>query len=117
MRTLEKNKTDLWVVNPATQSKVLDENGFETGEMITTFGTPVKIRMGLYPANGLITSEIFGKDYVCDQLAISNDVVLLENSLIFTAPPVSNYPVTYTYRVDRINKSLNTSNYALKKRT
>ena len=117
MRTLEKNKTVLWMVDPASKVPYLDSNGFDTGETTTTFETPVKIRLGLYPANGSITEQIFGKDYSCDQVAISESIVLKKDTLLFTTQPSSNYSTTYDYRVDRINQSLNVYNYALVKRT
>jgi hypothetical protein len=117
MRTLEINKTKLWKVTPLSKVEIVDENGFLTGEYTTTFSTPVIIYIGLYPANGKIKTELFGKDYQCDKLALSNKVVLTQSDLLFLSTPVSNYESTYDYRIDKINESLNTYNYALRNRT
>lgn len=117
MRTLEKNKTKLWRVTPLSKVEVVDINGFLTGEYTTTFSTPEIVYIALFPANGKIKNDLFGKDYQCDKLAVSNNVVLTELDLLFLSAPVSNYESTYIYRVDKINQSLNTYNYALRNST
>lgn len=116
MRTLEKNKTVLWLVNPATYVDVVDNDGYETGERIQTFGAPVEIRLALYPANGVIREEIFGRDYSCDVIAVSNDIILTKDSLLFYNQPTENFDTTYDLIVDKILHSLNTYNYGLRSR-
>lgn len=116
MRTLEKNKTILWLVNPATYVDVVDDDGFETGERQQTFGTPVEIRIALYPASGRIKEEIFGRDYACDKIAVSNDVILTKDSFLFYSQPTENFDTTYDLIVDKILPSLNTYNYGLRSR-
>lgn len=117
MRTLELNKKDLWIVEPVSKTEVVDSEGFKTGEYVTTYSTPVKIRLSLYPASGKIVRDIFGIDYSCDQLAVSNDIVFTVNTLIFESEPSSNYSTTYDYRVDKIQKSINVYQYGLRRRT
>lgn len=117
MRTLNKNKTTLWIVNPTAKVAVVDVDGFQTGEFTTSFTTPVSKDIALYPSNGTIVEEIFGKDYSCDMIAVSNEVNLSKDSLLFLSQPVSNYTTTYDYYVDKINKSLNTYQYGLRRRT
>lgn len=117
MRTLKKNQTSLWLVNPVSKVDAVDEDGYETGESVTTYSTPVLVSLSLYPSNGAIVEEIFGKDYSCDMLACSNEINLSKFSLLFLSEPIENYPTTYDYKVDKINKSLNTFQYALRRRT
>ena len=116
MRNLNKNMSALWLVNPVSSVENTDSEGFLTGHFITTFSTPVKILIALYPANGMIVEQIFGKDYSCDQLAVSNNVVLDKKSLLFENQPFANFATTYDYTVDKIKKSLNTYQYGLRRR-
>lgn len=116
MRTLNKNKTKLWLSNPtATTDKQV--GGYYTGESIKTYGTATAIYLHLYPYNGEIVENTFGKDVSLDMVAVSNDVVLTKDSLLFLAQPSTNLDTTYDYRVGEISKSLNTYQYGLVRRT
>lgn len=117
MRTLERNKTKLWMVDVTGVTESTDIDGFKTGDFVKTYSTPVVIYLSLYPANGKIVEDIFGRDASLDMVAVSNDVVLTKNTLLFLTAPVSNYLTTYDYKVDRINISLNTKQYGLLRRT
>lgn len=117
MRTLNKNKIALWVTSPNTKTRETDSDGNYTGEYITTFKTPTKIYINLYPATGEIVEEIFGKSYDCDMVAVSIDVILDKDTLLFYTQPTSDYNTTYDFRVDRILTSLNNCQYGLKRRT
>lgn len=116
MRTLDKNKTKLWVVNSSGTTEMIDSDGFYTGEVVKSYGVPSTIYLHLYPSGGEITEKLFGKDSSFDMLAVSNNVILTKDSLLFLDEPLSNYDITYDYRVSEILKSLNTYNYGLKKR-
>lgn len=116
MRTLERNKTKLWVVSPAVKTEAVDIDGNPTGEFVSTFGSAVEVKIALYPSNGLIKEEIFGRDYSCDKIAVSGDVVLTKNTLLFLSEPTTNFDTTYDFKVDKINESLNTFQYALRSR-
>jgi len=116
MRTLELNKTPLWLVNPTDKEPVLDDDGFETGEFTIGYSTPIKIGLSLYPANGKVKDEIFGKDAKCDKIAVSTNVILDKNSLLFEQEPLGNFDTTFTYRVTMINESLNGYSYGLELR-
>lgn len=117
MRTLERNKTKLWLVNPTGSGILLDEDGYDTGETIKTYSVPVEVFINIYPSGGLVQEQIFGKDASLDMIGISNDVVLNDNSLLFLTLPVGNYGTTYDYRLSAIKKSINTYNYGLRNRT
>lgn len=117
MRTLEINKSVLYSVEITGKTELLDSDGFKTGEYTTTYGVPTEIRIALYPANGGVVERIFGKDVSLDMVAISNDVILTEKTLLFKTVPVSNYDNTYDYIVSSIKNSINTYNYGLRQRT
>ena len=117
MRTLEINKTKLWYVNIVSITDKIDGDGFFTGEKINTYGTPAIIYLPLYPANGRVSEQIFGKDAQLDMVAVSNNVELNKDTLLFlSAPTTTSYDTTYDYNINSIAISLNTFNYGLKKR-
>lgn len=117
MRTLNRNKTKLWVVQPIGATEEMDNDGFYTGQIITAYSSPLVIYLHLYPSSGEIVERLFGKDASYDMIAVSNDVVLNKDSLLFLSVPFSNYDITYDYHIGKILKSLNTYQYGLKKRT
>ena len=116
MRTLNLNKTKLWKVTQTGVEKKVDSNGFLTGERIKTYGTPEVVYIHLYPATGEIVEQIFGKDSSFDKIAVSTDVVLEDDCLLFLSQPVSHYDQTYDYKLSKIVESLNVYNYGLKAR-
>lgn len=117
MRTLEKNKVTLWVVSPTGSNNEIDEDGNMTGEKITTYNQPIEVKLSLYPAGGEITEQMFGKDTSIDMISVSSEVILTPDSLLFETLPTSDFRKTYTYRVNRISKSLNTYAYGFTRRT
>lgn len=116
MRTLERNKQTLWLVNLESMTDVVDGDGFYTGEYARNYTIPTQIKIALYPSNTAISEELFGKDASFDMLAVSNDIVLDKDSLLFIEEPTGNYATTYDYSIDNIGKSLNTYQYGLKRR-
>lgn len=117
MRSLELNQTQLWKVEVISSTEGVDIEGFRTGEMIDTYGSPSIIFLHLYPSTGNITSQIFGKDCSFDMLAVSNDTELLPSTLLFLTEPVGEFYTTYDYMVSSVKHSLNNFNYGLEKRT
>jgi len=117
MRTLEKNKLSYWLVNKVGDTNEVDVDMNYTGEVIPVYSNPSQIRLATYPANGKITEEMFGKNSQLDLIAVSTDVVLTKDSLLFLASPLGDYSTTYDYRVDKINQSLNGYSYGLVRRT
>ena len=117
MRTLERNKTTLWYVEPLGNTPLLDAEGYETGEYTTQYSTPVRIRINIYPSDGSIAETIFGVDESYDMIAVTNDILLGAETLLFLQEPTSNYDKTYDFRVDAKKISLNTMVYGLRSRT
>lgn len=117
MRSLNRNKTKLWAVAPVTLTPVLDSDGFNTGETTKTYSAPIEIELMIYPSNGAIVEQLFGKDSKFDMAAVSTSVELSVNTLLFTSLPTKNYSTTYVYRIGEFKKSLNTYQYGLVRRT
>lgn len=116
MRTLERNKLKLWYVEPIENVEVVDSDGYYTGETKSSFGTPKVIYLNIYPYNGDINSDIFGKNKSFDMIGISNNLDLKENGLLFLSEPIVNKYLDYDYTVSAIKKSLNTTQYGLRGR-
>lgn len=117
MRTLEVNKSKLWLVNSTGSATLLDSDGFDTGEKTMTYSTPVIIYLNIYPSGGTVSEQIFGKDASLDMIAVSNDVILTKDSLLYLTLPTTKFGTTYDYQVSNIKKSINTYNYGLRNRT
>lgn len=117
MRNLNKNKYKFWTVTPTGFEEVEDEDGFKTGEYIKTYTELKEIKISIYPSDGAITSRLFGKDYSCDFIAVSNNIELDKDSLLFKSIPesISDYE-NYDFRIDKISPSLNSFSYGLKAR-
>lgn len=113
MRTLELNKQKLWVVDVVGETEVVDSEGFYTGEVEDTYTTPYEIYVNLFPYNNKIHGELFGISEKLDMIAIGDDLDLKYNSLLFTEEPTTDYDVNYTYKVNKIAKSLNVTQYGL----
>ena len=117
LRTLNLNKTKLWSVHIVSSQEDVDDDGFLTGEIIDTYSNPSVIFLSIYPAVGTIVEQIFGKDTSFDMMAVSNEVELTPDTLLFLSEPTGEYYTTYDYRVSKISRSLNTFQYGLEKRT
>lgn len=116
MRTLERNKVALWLVNPTGFADTIGTDGLYTGDVTRTFSVPVTVRIMLYPATGSIRENIFGHEVDIDMVSVSTDVVFTIDSLLFETSPSGNYFETYTYKVTNIMKSLTGYMYGLKRR-
>ena len=116
MRTLNRNKTKLWYVEPASTIEVKDSEGYYTGETKKVYGAPKELWIHLYPSDGIIMEQIFGRDADFSKLAVS-ETYLSKDTLLFLSMPTGNYETTYDYIVDRNKQSLNHNNYGLRSRT
>lgn len=116
MRTLEKNKTTIWYCAVTGQTKEYDSDGLYTGNIIPQLSSPVKTKIHLYPATGIVSEQMFGKAANLDMIAVSMDDIFDKTTLIYLKEPVLNIADTYDYKIEMISKSLNSVNYGLKKR-
>lgn len=145
MRLQYKNTTLFWVVYPVSTIEQIDGNGFYTGEKVKTYSDPVQVRLTVYPSNGSIIEQIFGKDAQVDMVGITtsselipvqnpsdtlypSDIVypvdssllrterLIKDSLLFVSKPDENFSTTYDYRITNVKRSLNTFQFGLRSR-
>ena len=115
MRTLDRNKTMLWYVECIGVEDVVDEEGYFTGEKRKVYGEPVRFGIHLYPADGMIMEQLFGRDADFSKLAIS-ETLLSKDALLFLNTPVEPYEENYDYMVERNKRSMNHNNYGLRSR-
>lgn len=115
MRNLELNKTNVWYVDCIGETNVLDDEGYDTGEKEPIYSVPIPTRLILYPATGEVLEESFGVTSKIDMVTVS-DIKLKPQSLIFLSEPISNYDLTYDFKVSKILPSLNHTQYGLRGR-
>jgi len=116
VRTLRLNEIEIWVVKVTGFTDEVDLDGNNTGEEIPQFGTPNKVRLSLYPNNGNITNQFMGKIIEADFIAVSTEIDLDENDLLFHEEPITDFDTTYDYNVTRKLPSLNGYQYWLEGR-
>lgn len=116
MRTLSRNKTKLWVVESIGKTEVTDAEGYYTGEIRKVYSEPKVVYLHLYPSDGMIMEQLFGRDADFSKLAVS-ETLLSKDTLLFLSEPSGDYELTYDYIVERNKQSLNHNNYGLRSRT
>lgn len=115
MRELEINKKTIFYSNPLSPTPILDENGFETGELEHRFTEPKPYRINVSPAKGRISVEMFGESenydktmVTCDKNAdIHKGTILWVDNLDTSRPE--------DYIVVAVAEDINTMSYAIRK--
>lgn len=115
MRTLNKNKVQLWLVEPDKDVETVDVDGNYTGEVTKTYSNPRSINIPLIPASGDVLTESFGESANLDYISNSTKPIK-KDSLIFRSRPTTNFPETYDFTVSKVLKSLNHYVYGLTER-
>lgn len=93
-------------------TKVFDENGNETGELIPTYAQAEEMYANVSPARGMASVEMFGNLDGYDRVMVTDwvECPIDENSVLFVdKDPVydeGGHPI-YDYIVRRVAKSLN----------
>lgn len=135
MRTLDKNKTDLFRIRKLESVDKVDSDGNYTGEKEIVYSEPYKVSLSLYPVNGDISGTIKGIVGEYDYIGVTNDRDLQQGDLLFIIGPkwvsmldtwstsneywdgsLYDFGNTYDYTIGSILKSLNTSRVLLKAR-
>lgn len=118
MRSLRLNKTKVWYVAPLAETDEVDTDGNYTGEVVKTYSEPEEIWIHIYPAVGNIATQLFGLDESPDMVAVTTDLILDKEGLLFLTEPGEDvdYYDTYDYSVSSILTSLNTTRYGLRGR-
>lgn len=133
MRNQVINTKLFWAVYPVSTTELLDGDGFDTGEKTKVYSTPVQVRLTVYPSNGAIIEQIFGKDAQVDLVGITTNETLIsmvepvdyellrterliKDTLLFVTEPTSNFMTTYDYKISNVKRSLNTFQFGLRSR-
>jgi hypothetical protein len=123
MRSCEKNKRLLYVLNYKGKVPYVNEEGYETGEEIITYYKAEKFKANISGAKGSSAVEVFGTSLDYDKVFTLSykefeDLKITDNSVFFvdTKPTYeeSGYPL-YDYRVKKIADTPNEVVIALEK--
>lgn len=116
MRSLNRNKRDIYYALRTGETADKDEYGNETGETTLTYGAPVAMRCNISAATGLETVQAFGSftNYTRAICVSDPHCPIDEESIVwFGATP----PEPHNYIVVRKADSKNGTLYALREVT
>ena len=119
MRTLQRNKRDVWYCLYQGETEPTDTDGNYTGETAITYAAPVKIRANVSPATGQSNLEMFGNLTDYDRVVVTDqiDIPVDENSVLFidSTPTEDAGEYGYDYIVRRVARSFNSVAIAVRK--
>ena len=117
MRTLQRNKRDVWYALYLGEQEVVDEDGNYTGETEIAYGDPVHIRANVSPATGNTNMEMFGNFSDYSRVVVTDDVSIPvnENAVMWidTEPTEGHGIEGYNYIVKRVARSFNSAAIAV----
>lgn len=116
MRSCKKNKQTIWHTNQFTEVEEVDEYGDFTGNTLVTPINVQETRANLYPANGDIVEQIFGREKNFDMVFVEIGKPFDENSVFYLTEPTLETVEDYDYYVSALRTSLNQSYYGLSRR-
>ena len=118
MRSLERNKIQLYYSLYNGKQPVLDDEGNDTGVPQVSYGTVTPFRANLSANKNTTEGEVFGKDLDYSKvICVCEDLPINEYSLIFETEPTSGTEISQSiadYYVVKVAKSLNSTLYAIK---
>ena len=123
MRSCDKNKRPISLLNYLKKEAYVDEDGYETGEEIITYTKAKTICVNISGAKGGSAIEVFGTDLSYDKVfTLSNKyfeaLKITDNSVFFVDKKPeydTNGKPIYDYRVKKISNSINEVVIALEK--
>lgn len=117
MRTLQRNKRDVWYALYQGVTELTDSDGNYTGEEDITYSAPVKIRANVSPATGQSNEEMFGNLADYDKVIVTDevDIPVDENSILWIDAVPTTGIVGYNYIVRRVARSFNYVAIAVRK--
>ena len=74
MRTVQRNKRDVWYALYLGEQDAIDADGNYTGETEVVYDKPVKIRANVSPATGQANIEMFGNFTDYDRVVVTDQV-------------------------------------------
>lgn len=119
MRSLNKNKRQLYYALYISDEPILDEYGNETSESEPTYGKREELRCNVSSATGEEAVQAFGSftNYTRVVCVANNDCPLSEQTIVWFGVPIFNEdgePTPHNYIVTRKADSKNGILYALK---
>lgn len=114
MRCLNRNKTQFYYANYSGQTKILDGDGYFTGEYGLSYTTPVEAWGNISPARGTDISNPFGITENYDKIIVLSDpqFPISETSVLWLENDITE---EYDYVVVRTARSLNSVSIAIRK--
>jgi len=121
MRTLERNKRTFYYATYVGKTELIDGEGYNTAEYVTTYSPWKPCRANISPAKGESVAELFGNDVQYDRVIVldnpnfemdENTVLAIDiepNERAETDLPI------YDYIVTRVARSINFVSYAVAK--
>lgn len=86
MRTLNINKKDIWYTLKLGEKPLLDDEGYDTGEIEDVYTKPIKTKLHLYPATGDVVQKTFGKELDVDMITSTN-IMFKKDTILSTNNP------------------------------
>ena len=120
MKALLRNKQSFWYANISGTAAAYDSNGYETGEITTTYTAPVEVAANISPARGTADLDMFGINENYTKTIVTDDLTLpVDKSTILwigIAPDKDGEAgtVKHNYVVVAVAKSLNSMTIAVK---
>ncbi len=115
MRTLKRNKRQIYYALFESKESIKDEYENETGEYEITYSDPVSLKVNISPARGESQINQFGSLSDYDRVIVHDNVncPIDENSILWVDSLDTDTP--HDYIVKRVAKGLNNISYAIKK--
>ena len=85
MRLMKRNLRPLWYRLYRGNTKILDEDGYETGEKNVIYDDPVKLWCSISPSSGIAEQEQFGVIENYDKIIMTDkmDCPINENTILY----------------------------------
>lgn len=115
MRTLNRNKQQVYYALYEGRTAIKDEYGNETGESEISYSTPISLKINISPAKGESSTRQFGDSENYDRIMVTSDMEcpIDENSILWIDTLDTEKP--HDYIVKKVARSLNTISYAVSK--
>ena len=115
MRTLERNKVQIYYALFEKKEPITDEYGNPTGEYQISYGDPLPFRINVSAARGEYSTRQFGETENYDKVLVTDDtnIPITETSLLWIDNTDTSKP--HDYIVKKVAKSLNSVAIAVSK--
>lgn len=116
MRDLRRNQVTFWYSSYAEKQPVLDDNGFETGQYVEVYSTPVQGLARISSATGESDIELFGTAIQYDRvISTVQDLPINEYSRLWVDTVPNEKADNFDYKVKRVAKGLTQHLWAIEK--